>query len=164
MVEDVPVFLLSVDGVHCRVYEPKHPTKSKDKSYFSHKFNQSGLNYELGISVYDNALIWLNGPFKASSHDIAVYRAPEGLKSKLPPNARVIADRGYASKKEVATLSTPNLEDTKAIRKFKRRVRARHESFNAKIKTFRSLSENFRHGIEKHQVVFEAICIICQNN
>lgn len=30
--EDIPVFLLTVDGVHCRIHEPKHPTKSKDQS------------------------------------------------------------------------------------------------------------------------------------
>ena len=67
--EDVPVFLLTVDGVHCRVQEPLHPTKSKDPSYYSHKFKTAALDYELGISVFDNALVLMNGPFNGSRHD-----------------------------------------------------------------------------------------------
>ena len=62
--EDIPVFLLTVDGVHCQIHEPMHPTKSKDSSYYSHKFRRAALNYELGVSVYDNALVWLNGPLR----------------------------------------------------------------------------------------------------
>jgi hypothetical protein len=47
--EKVTVFIISVDGVHCRINEPKHPTLSRDKRYYSHKFNQAAVNYELGI-------------------------------------------------------------------------------------------------------------------
>ena len=151
-----------MDGVHCRVHEPKHPTKSKDSTYYSHKFKQSALNYELGISVYDNALVWLNGPTKASQHDITLFRTPDGLKETIPQGKRVVADRGYASKQEAAILSTPNSQDPVNVRKFKSRARARHESFNAKIKNFRVLSECFRHSLDNHKTAFEAICVICQ--
>jgi hypothetical protein len=160
--EDIPVFLLTVDGVHCRIHEPKHATKSKDRSYYSHKFKQAGLNYELGISVYDNALVWLNGPFKASQHDLTIFRTANGLKEMIPEGRRVIADNGYASSQERNTISTPNSHDPRDVRKFKSRARARHESFNAKIKNFRSLAEQFRHGVTNHKIVFEAVCVICQ--
>lgn len=156
------MFLLTVDGVHCQIHEPMHPTKSKDSSYYSHKFKRSALNYELGISVYDNALVWLNGPTKASEHDITLFRSQNGLKTMIPEGKRVIADRGYNSKRETAVLSTPNSSDPAEVRKFKSRARARHESFNAKIKNFRVLAECFRHNINYHSTVFEAICVICQ--
>ncbi len=71
--DDIPVFVITVDGVHCRVHEPKHPTKSKDKRYYSHKFKQSALNYELGVFVFDDALVSLNGSSKASQHDISIF-------------------------------------------------------------------------------------------
>ena len=159
--EDIPVFLLTVNSVHCRIHEPKHPTKSKDQSYYSHKFKQSGLNYELRISVYDNALVWLNGPFKASQHDLTIFRSANGLKEMIPEGRKVIADNGYTSAQE-HILSTPNSNDPREVRKFKSRARARHESFNGKIKNFRSLAEQFRHGVTNHKIVFEAVCVICQ--
>jgi hypothetical protein len=157
--EDVPVFLLTVDGVHCRVQEPQHETKSKDSSYYSHKFKQSGVNYELGISVFDNALVWMNGPFKASRHDITIFRRA-GLQTRIPQGHRIIGDSGYIG--EPVVISTPNVHDPVALRKFKSRARARHESFNGRLKNFKCLDERFRHGVDQHKVVFEAICVICQ--
>jgi DDE superfamily endonuclease len=157
--DDVPVFLLTVDGVHCRVQEPQHETKSKDPSYYSHKFKQSGVNYELGISVFDNALVWMNGPFKASRHDITIFRRA-GLQLQIPEGHRIIGDRGYAG--EPAQISTPNAHDPVELRRFKSRARARHESFNGRLKTFKSLENRFRHGLDKHKIVFEAVCVIVQ--
>jgi hypothetical protein len=46
------------------------------------------------------------------------------------------------------------------------RARARHESFNKRIKQFKVLSECFRHAkganFKKHKIVFETICVIVQ--
>lgn len=42
------------------------------------------------------------------------------------------------------------------------RARARQESFNAKIKTFGVLAQNFRHSMEQHKICFEAVCVIVQ--
>jgi hypothetical protein len=155
----VPHFLLSVDGIHCQIFEPKHPTLSKDKSFYSHKFNQSGLDYELGIAAYESKLVWMNGPFKASRHDVTIFRRA-GLNEKIPQGHKVIADSGYSG--ESIVVSTPNAHDPRLLCKFKSRARARHESFNGKLKNFRAISEHFRHGIEKHKIVFEAVCVICQ--
>jgi len=105
---NIPAFLLSVDGIHCRIEEPMHPTKSKDKSYYSHKFNQAGLAYELGIAAYENRLVWVNGPFRASRHDVTILRRC-GLKDKIPEGHKVIGDNGYVGEKLV--VSTPNAHD-----------------------------------------------------
>ena len=54
---DLPVFLLTVDGVYCRIEEPQHPTKSKGLSY-SHTNSKprvmiTNLVYQfLTISLY----------------------------------------------------------------------------------------------------------------
>jgi hypothetical protein len=160
--EDIPVFLLTVDGVHCQIHEPRHPTLSKDRSYYSHKFHRAALNYELGISVYDNALVWLNGPTKASKHDLGIFKSPNGLKATIPEGKMAIADRGYRGKELTAVLSTPNSCDPAEVRKMKSRARARHESFNAKIKNFGVLAGCFRHTLNDHKIVFEAVCVICQ--
>ena len=38
-------YILSVDGTHCKIQEPKHPTLSRDPAYFSHKHHGPALNY-----------------------------------------------------------------------------------------------------------------------
>ena len=97
--EDILVFLLTVDGVHCQIHEPMHPTKSKDSTYYSHKFRSAAVNYELGVSVYNTVLVWLNGPSKAAQHDITIFRSENGLKHQIAEGKRVIAVRGYTSKR-----------------------------------------------------------------
>ena len=155
---DTPIFLITVDGVHCGVGEPFHPLFSKNPAYYSHKNNQAGLGYELGVSVYENALVWLKGPSPAGKHDITTFR--EELKGKIPSGKRVIGDNGYKGESNV--ISTPNSHDPEALRRFKSRARARHESFNGRIKNFKCLDERFRHGIAKHHICFEAVCVIVQ--
>jgi hypothetical protein len=155
---DTPVFLITVDGVHCRVGEPFHPVFSKNPEYYSHKSNQAGLGYELGLSVYENALVWLKGPSPAGKHDITTFR--EELKGKIPAGKRVIGGNGYKGESKI--ISTPNSHDLAELRRFKSRARARHESFNGRIKNFKCLSERFRHGIDKHHICFEAVCDIVQ--
>jgi hypothetical protein len=135
--------------------------------YYSHKFKQAALTYELGISLSENKLVWMKGPFEAGKHDVTVFR-DEGLWDKIPDGKFAIGDRGYLPKKEeiekgeTKKTSTPNTHDPRELRKFKSRARARQESFNAKIKNFVVLDVRFRHGIKKHQTVFEAICVIVQ--
>ena len=112
------------------------------------------------MSVFENKLVWMNGPFKASRHDKTIYRQA-GLQNMIPEGHRVIADRGYMG--EPTQISTTNSHDPEALQKLKSRARARHESFNARIKNFRCLEERFRHGINNHKTVFEAMCVICQD-
>jgi hypothetical protein len=59
------IFILTVDGTHCWIQEPKHPTWSQDSKFYSHKYAKAGINYELAISLTKSKLIWMNGPFKA---------------------------------------------------------------------------------------------------
>jgi hypothetical protein len=113
----VPVLLYSVDGVHCRTNETIDPTFAKNTKLYSHKFNQAGLGYELAISLFDNALVWINGPFLGSKHDVTIFRENGGLKGKTPFGKRGIADKGYRGEKGV--LDTPSSHDSAVLRKFK---------------------------------------------
>jgi hypothetical protein len=52
---------------------------------------------------------------------------------------------------------------SKELEKFKSRAWLRHETFNGRLKCFGSLSpQRFRHGIDKHKFVFEAIVVTVQ--
>ena len=153
------VFCLSVDGVHCRTNEIRTAPSAQ---LCSHKFNHPAFAYELGISIYENKLVWINGPFYAGVSDITIFRS--ALKDRIPEGKKVIVDRGYEGEEaDAGMLSMRCRYDPEEVRIFKRRVRARHENFNGRIKTFKILDERFRHGgLEEHKVVFEAVCIIQQ--
>ena len=117
----LPIFLYSVDGVHCRTNEEKHPTLAQNTKLYSHKFNQAGFAYELALSLTDNRLIWMTGPFLGSKHDITIFR-DHGLKEKTPAGKKGIADKGYRGEKEI--LCTPNSHDPAELREFKVRIKS----------------------------------------
>ena len=62
-----------------------------------------------------------------------------------------------------AKLSLPNPMDDQVLANFKARVRARHETFNGRLKFHRSLSDTHHHSDDKHAHVFEAICVTAQH-
>jgi hypothetical protein len=130
---DTPIFIVSVDGMHCRDNEPIHPTLSKNPKYYSHKHEQAVLIYEHAISVYENKLVHIKGPKLAAMHDITVYR--KKLKRKIPDGKRAIGDDGYHGKPD--TISTPSSWDPQELCCFKSWARAHHDSFNGRIKNFK---------------------------
>lgn len=154
------IWAITVDGTHCCIEEPRHPVLSKNPSFYSHKFAKAGLDYELGVSLSESKLVWMNGPFKAGENDVSIF-ASHGLLDKLrTTNKKGIADRGYGGHPN--HLSTPNAHDSKEVKKFKARALMRHETFNALTKTFDCLSGQFCHSIDRFKTCFEAVCVICQ--
>ena len=143
------IWILTVDGTHFWVNEPQHPEWSQDSEYFSHKYGKAGLNYELGISLTTQQLIWMNGPFPAGSNDVKIF-IQKGLKQKLlEVGKRGIGDGGYNGHQRA--VSTPNAHDSKPVKKFKGRALKRHETFNGLIKEFDCLDGRFRHSVKRFQ-------------
>ncbi len=62
-----------MDGTHCWIQEPQHPTWSQDSQYFSHKYGKAGLSYELGILISESKLVWMKGPFMAGKNDLQMF-------------------------------------------------------------------------------------------
>ena len=150
-------YLISVDGVHFRIHEPRTKPSAK---WCSYKFKSAGLAYEIGLTIFDSRVVWVIGPYQAAVHDKEIYESK--LKKKIPVGKKVVADRGYRGEEGRRTLSIRNTHDTPAVKDFKRRVRARHENFNARLKVFNILEHRFRHRLERHKTVFDAVCVICQ--
>jgi len=162
---DETSFIVTIDGIHCPIHEPKHGRYSKNPQCYSHKFKQAGLAYEVAMSIYENRCVWMNGPFPAGKNDVSIFRS--ALKNKMPHGKLGIADKGCRG--ELALLSLPNSHDVEEVRELKGRALARHEKFNGQLKNFAILSGKFRHGLEKdqmlekHQMAFEAVTVICQH-
>ena len=109
--------------------------------------------------MYESKLLWMNGPFPASTPDITIYKN-HGLKAAMPAGKKTVGNKGYRGDPDV--IFTPNPHDTVLVRKFKSQVHSCHKTFNACLKNFAALSGCFCHDISKHKAAFEAACVICQ--
>lgn len=154
--ESDKILALTVDGVHFRTREVR---KEPSSSWYSHKHKGPGLTYEVGISIWDNKLVWVNGPFRAGKNDIGMFCSDDGLESKIPDNKFVLGDSAYKSS---AKATVKKQTDSRELKEFKNRALARHETFNGRIKCFNSLENRWKHCISKHKSVMEAVCILVQ--
>lgn len=75
----------------------------------------------------------------------------------LNSNERTIADRGYNDEK---FFILPNEENMK----LHKRILARHETINKRIKQFNILSVPFRNNLKRHPMVFHAILNLTQTS
>jgi hypothetical protein len=124
--------------------------------------------YEIILSLTSSKVLSINGPFPAGVPDMSVFRSDDGIMNKIPPERRLIADRGYNGCDE--KLSVPNDHDTLRASKFKGRARSRHETFNGRLKEFNILNQSYRHSPKKvdvdtyddHKTLFESVCILVQ--
>lgn len=150
------ILVLTVDGVHFRTREVR---KDPSSSWYSHKHKGPGVTYELGISIWENKLVWINGPFKAGKNDIGMFKSDGGLEANLPAGKRALGDSAYRASSRT---SVKDSLDSRELKKFKNRALARHETFNGRIKCFSALENRWRHSLAKHKIVLEAVCILVQ--
>ena len=155
-------FLFTVDGVHCKCLEPRTEPSTQ---HYSHKSNGPGIAYEVAVAIHESRIIWMNGPFRASTHDLTIYQSPNGLRDQIP-NGRLgvgIADSSYSSD---PTISTSNALDPQPLARFKSRAKARGETINYRLKKFDVLSGTFRHrGARRllcHEIAFTCCLVITQ--
>jgi hypothetical protein len=151
----------TVDGTHCLIEEPK-PWSSM---WSSHKFGGSaGVNYELGLAIDTQTLLWVYGPVPAGAqNDISIFKdyfqdAIDDFALKHGTSFKGLGDKGYRGAPDY--ISTRNDLDPAEISEFKNRSLARHETFNQKLKMFASLDTRFRHGVDFHAAVFESVCVL----
>lgn len=148
----------TVDGVDFRIKEKSNEKVNVDRKYFSVKFNKAGLKYQIVLSIVEPKCVSYTGPKRCSIHDTTVWKE-SGVAEKTGPEKLGIADKGYSGQ---AKLSAKNPRDPKPLRQFKSRALARHETFNGRLKMFGALSQCFKHDVDKHIFVFEAICVTVQ--
>ena len=148
---------ISVDGTNFKINEPS-PFLGM---WFSHKYSQAAVRYEIGLCIQTGYIVWTHGPFLAGlMPDISVFRSK--LKYQLAPGERVRCGRVYRG--EFCKIELPDeccgygthQHRTKQI------VRARHETMNRRLKQFGCLKQQFRHPISKHSTVFCAVVAIVQ--
>ena len=169
-------FVFGVDGVHFQTQEFRLTPSSK---WFDFKSNSSGLKYEFAMAIRRPAIVWMRGPFPASTHDITIFRGgKENKKEKWSRNSLYFAmqelgegkmgigDSGYGGESE--KIATTNYFFSKEFKEFLARVKNREESLHIRLKAYNILENRFRHGkstedkMELHGVVVTAITVITQ--
>ena len=159
--DDGLLYMLSVDGTHCRIEEPR-PFSTE---WSSHKYGgKPAVNYELGILLHKAKLVWCYGPTKpGKTNDLGVFKEALGP-ALLAIGKRAIGDGIYSSYTEV--ISSKNDFDPADIAKFKNRSLARHEKFNGLLKNFNVLHQTFRHKhgdlLVQHRKHFLAVLVLVQ--
>ena len=58
-----------MDGVNCMTFERCHPDFYRDTEKYDHKLNGCGLNYDIGMHLFQDGLIWINGPYKSGANN-----------------------------------------------------------------------------------------------
>jgi hypothetical protein len=92
-----------------------------------------GLAYEIALSIRENRIVWTNGPFPASWHDITIYR--RDLMNLVPIGGLMdIGDSGYSGEPDSLTIIRSN--DSATLKKFKEAAQARQENIYERIKEF----------------------------
>ena len=154
--------LLSVDTLDMDIVEPYPYEAGWSKRWYSHKTKKAALRYEIGLSIINGDICWLNGPFAAGVYNDWEIFNKLGLKNQLEVNERVEADDGYgAGDPEFCKTPSGVIHDEqhKAIR---RRVMGRQEAINKNFREWNCLKKVFRHDIAKHSIIFHTVAVICQ--
>ncbi len=151
------VCLVSVDGTDFRIQEPT-PFWT---GWHSKKFNGPGLRYEVAISICSGDVVWFNGPFACGNWpDLKIFR--HGLIFELDEGEKVEADSGYRGQPDSVCTPNCNVFINEVGKRQKELVRSRHETLNKRLKQWHCLHDTFRHDLEKHSFVFQAVAVIVQ--
>ena len=146
--------LVTLDGTDCPINCPM----PFDKKWYSYKFRDSGLRYEVAVCINTGYIVWYYGPFPCGmANDVSIYRM--GLKQLLTPGERILADKGYRGELQILT---PDDAEDDWHRRAMALARTRHETINGRFKNWKVLSTKFRHPREKHHLCFEAVLAVTQ--
>ena len=121
----------------------------------------AALRYEVAVGIRSGDIVWANGPFACGRYtDWMIFNL--GLKKMLLPNERVEADSGYSGGDPEFCLTPKSIWHPSEKAALRNRLRARQETVNTRLTNFKSMSDVWRHGIDRHAITFRAVLIIVQ--
>lgn len=140
-----------MDGVDFEIFEPT----PFDKKWFSFKHNGPGLRYEIGVAIKNGHIVWAHGGVPPGEYN-DLKLASELFVHMMDKGEKCVADKGYNNKKFFITeryaSCFPNMK----------KILARHETINRRLKSWNVLSQRFRHSLHLHPKCFHAIVNLTQ--
>ena len=172
--DDYPFCL---DGVHFRHNEFRLTPSAKNYCF---KSNECGSKFEFACAIHRPAIVWMNGPFQASVHDITMFRGGNETTDKkdwdrnalywkmeeLGEGKKGIGDGGYAGEPEKILVSKPG--QSRELQEFLARAKNCEETLHTRFKSWNVLQVRFRHGkgtkerFDLHGDCVTAIAVITQ--
>ena len=151
-----------MDGVNCMTFERCHPDFYRDTEKYDHKLNGCGLNYDIGMHLFQDGLIWINGPYKSGDNNDRGNFVEHVLRDKLKTIVKkALGDKIYNGNPN--EISTFNAFDCDEVTKFKARAQMWHDKLNGKMKEFQLIQVNFViPDDETCAAEFEAIAVLVQ--
>lgn len=143
---------VSLDGTDCPINEPT-PFSTK---WWSHKINGPGLRYEVGLCISTGHIVWTNGPYPCGAFpDLKIAR--DCYIDQVEQGEMTLADKGY---RDATYFLTPWTHPESSGHQ--KRIMARHETVNGRLKFFAVLRRSFRHELHLHTQCFHAVANIVQ--
>ncbi|KAK8801952.1 hypothetical protein WA158_006347 [Blastocystis sp. Blastoise] len=152
-----------IDGRHQRI-AALSSSKAQRRKYYSHKFNNTGLNCQYIIN-HEGLCVYLSPSMPASNSDISMFRCFKttimaGL-NELMTNVGdslspvyILGDKGYHSESDSELLSLKNGQNDITFNRYRILI---ENYFGRMIKVFRAAKEPFPLSEEKYDVFNRAI-------
>ena len=142
----------SVDCTTNKVFEMRQNPSNK---WFDYKHHSCGVKYETCLAIHKPQVCSIRGPVIPSEHDITVFRGGDtedrttwdrsALYFQVREGEKFVGDSGYSG--EPAKVIVAKEEHSSEFKEFLARVKNRHETFHARLKSFNILGHCFRHGV-----------------
>lgn len=143
---------MSLDATDCPIQEPS----PFDRKWYSHKINGPGVRYEVGICIRTGRIVWVSGGVPCGDWpDLKLARF--GYLAHVRQGEVTIADKGYRDR---GFFKWP--EDDDPMNTIIKRILARHETVNKRLKVFEVLNQPFRHPRYRHPQCMHAVANVVQ--
>ena len=143
---------VSIDGTHYSINEPR----PFNKKWYSHKLNGPGLTYEIGLCIRTGQVVWAFGGLPAGDFpDLRM--AKMAFVTFLENGEKALADKGY---RDSNYFIFPNRDFPDNAQH--KRLMARHETINGRMKSFHVLSQQFVRKLNHPKSIFDACIRILQ--
>lgn len=152
--ESPEIIWLIIDCTDCPIEEPQ-PWTSK---WYSHKFEGPAIKYEIATS-FAGDVAWGSEPYRGGKGDREIFQ--DRLQGLTPENCVNLVDLGYV-KDGLAKVTHIRPTDSAADRKLKKRLLARQETLNGRLKNYAVLSHRYRHNVKDHSMDFNCCLVLCQ--
>ena len=86
--------IVGIDGTDYKINRQQHETFPMDLQLMPHKFKHAGLKYKIGVAIFEDKIVCINGPFKGGKHDLTIFRE-DSLKGRMLEGKTAVLDCGY---------------------------------------------------------------------
>lgn len=146
---------VSLDATDCPIQEPS-PFSSK---WFSHKLNGAGVKYEIGVNIQTGLIVWVFGGLPCGKYsDLKLAR--QRYIHAVDIGERTIADDTYKDSNYFIYPTAP--DTTTESGRLQKKIMARHETVNRRLKIYSVLTTKYRHDIDSHRSCFYAVANVTQ--